>query len=100
MKLPDVETEVQRETAQLLDRLEPHLVGYSRAVVLRAAIRLTAAMLGPAGPKHREAIIKDIAPTIQALLEQMDRLVDSPEAEWDPTLRVFKAAYGAERKKQ
>jgi hypothetical protein len=56
----------QRQISELMDEWEPCLVGYERRVILLAATRLIAAMLGPAEPETQDEVISALPATVKS----------------------------------
>lgn len=83
--------EQQYEVAELMDRIEPHLDGYTRAVILLASIRLIAAMLGPADQKTQDDTIDAIPETLRSIMGRMKELMK--EHDLDPTMKIARKAH-------
>jgi len=84
-------TDEQYEVAELMDRIEPCLAGYSRAVILLASIRLIAAMLGPADKKTQDETIDAIPETLRSIMARMKELMK--ERDLDPTMKIARKAH-------
>jgi hypothetical protein len=67
--------EEQEEIVALMMEIEPHLSGYKRGVIVLALCRLLAAMLGPAAPETREAMLQAMPGAIRGILREIDRLI-------------------------
>jgi hypothetical protein len=63
----------QAEIAALLTKIEPVLVGHSRIIIAIAAIRLIAAMLGPAKRSTQERMLKAVPETLGNILDVMNK---------------------------
>jgi hypothetical protein len=65
----------QPEIVDLMNKMEPALVGHSRAIIIIAATRIIAAMLGPAGTETRQRSLEAIPITLRKILGEMDRMI-------------------------
>ena len=57
-----------------MDKMEPAPF-HSRAIIIIAATRVIAAMLGPAAPEARKRHIEAIPITLRNILQEMDRMM-------------------------
>jgi hypothetical protein len=65
----------QEEIVYLINKIEPHLEGHARGIILITLVRLIAVMLGPASPKSREEHIDAIPVTLRGILGKMDEIM-------------------------
>lgn len=82
----------QWQISELMTKMEPCLVGYERRIIILAAARLIAAMLGPAKPETQDETIKALPVTVQAILTKIMELKAEQERTGmdftnDPTIR-------------
>jgi hypothetical protein len=64
-----------KEIVALLEKIEPCLVGHPRALIIIAAERLIAGMLGPAKQETRDKVLVELPIAIRAILDKMDKVV-------------------------
>lgn len=61
------------EVNELLEQVRPLLDGHPRGIILLMCLRLAAVMLGPAGAPTRAKVLDELAPTVRAMLVEIDR---------------------------
>lgn len=64
----------QEEIINLMMKIEPCLDGHSRAIITITMIRIIAAMLAPARPETKKALLHELPIVLRSILTKMEEL--------------------------